>query len=261
MVLAIGALFGTNEIRKVLEKAKDLPPTVPKKMIGKFIKNLLEKVIIKVLAKKVAKETAKKLIPYVGVMLTLAEAIALALITDQITDLDKAICEIRCQITDALVGAGWGWPHHKYIYFNKDFIKPGKWYVVKVVGWVWCHKKGQQTEDGEVLSECVWGSKCFVQFDNADLQIVADVPHNVLGKADDANPQQFRIPFEVSSATLDNTYCVGEADKCLFLTEVKIYEINSDKFKPGSGIDMKKAVSTAKQISRQFHIAGAKTFP
>lgn len=195
---------------------------------GKAIKTILKKVITKIIVKKAAKETAKKLIPYVGVFLTLSEAIGYGVVLDEIKRLDELLNRLLCKLVDYYVSLGREWPlHYKSIWVKPRTLLKGKF---KSGFLSWKNYIQCCSEDEE--KGCVCGEKCLLTFNGGFREAVKAIPIDLAEARYDITTKTWYFRNDIDRLMVDQSPCkknTKNPKKCIIATEVTATTFSKEK--------------------------------
>ena len=203
-ILAALLIYFGDDIKKAAKNAfkKALP--------GIIIKTIIKRIAYKILVKRLGKEMAKRLMPLVGLALTLAEFVAILGILNRIDNFQKLIDQLLIAILKKLISKErLGWPtKSKYVWFKDPDLRGA---TITITAYVHCFR----IVDEEWLSD---KNPCKLEF---------SVGKVIRIKLDDSSKGNYKkdkklweIPFTIDQDSLKKAPCVKGAKLCYIYLEI-----------------------------------------
>ncbi len=198
------------------EKAADAATNALKHALpGIAIKGLIKMVAKHILTKKLGAEMAKRLMPAVGIALTLAEFTAIVAMLQSIQSLDKLIDALYVAIITKLIdGNRLHWPSAKEIiwikdkpeYQNANVVMRPYVHCFDLIGNEWVMRK----------------DSCLAKFFLSDKIEVVLNPNHVKSPHYNNDLKRWEIGYAIDDDSVDNRACLQGAELCITLVNVQM---------------------------------------
>lgn len=213
---ALGLLFSAELARELAAASDEAAEEVAKRKQGLAYKIALRRAIVRFIERKAGRAAAQRAVPYVGLVLTLAEVAALGMLSEQLESLEREACRLMCRVLDEVLERDWGWADQTFtVFLERSVFKPTEHALVTARAEIRCHRV-------DPSGECRWDTKgCPVPFADGE----SSKSWTVKGHGpEDFNPStgSYEWPVELDQAAADAAECLEGADKCALFLRVTV---------------------------------------